>query len=195
MTTPGWRWCPQTLSHRSPLGSYGVASTEHCTLTQDGLKGTFTAIRIKPLSGETLMHSFNLYDETTGNVYTVADCIASDRGTGTWLARTAFELGRPQSDWLDSLTSPALLLEVELVKGRTENTVAALVDVDRHRTPIGRTQNVTYLRRAAVTFMDDVTVNSYRSTAEKVGGWENLQGQMPEWLRLGWRERSEWLVG
>lgn len=88
-----------------------------------------------------------------------------------------------------------LLLEVELVKGQTENTVAALVDVDRHRTLSGKTQKGTYLRRAAMSFMDDVTVSSYRSTAENVGGWENLQGRMPEWVRLGWRERSQWLVG
>lgn len=192
LSDPGWRWCPRDIPQRAALGAYGIASANRCKVTQEGLRGTFNTIRIRPLPGATLNHSFNLYDEMTGSVYAVADCVASDRGTGNFLSRTAFEFGRAQSNWLDSIGKPALLLHAELIKGRTENAVAVLVDVvDETSVPY----KATYLRRAAVIFMDDGTAGSYRNTASKCGGWENLQQQMPEWLRLGRSETREWLVG
>ncbi|KIW68242.1 hypothetical protein PV04_04199 [Phialophora macrospora] len=190
MTIPGWRWCPQNIPQGAAQGAFHVASSNRCTVTPHGFKGTFRTIHITPLPGRTLMHSFNLYDEVTGDIYCVAECGASDRDTGTFLAQTAFARGHPQSDWLDTVQAPALLLEVDVVRGQREQAVAALVDVNRQR----GSQNATYQRRAAVTFTDASTTEMFKATAVKVGGWESLQQAMPESLRLGRSERQEWLV-
>jgi hypothetical protein len=190
MTTPGWRWCPQNIPQGSAQGAFHVASTNRCTVTPYGFKGTFASIHIHPLPGQTLIHSFNLYDEVTGDIYSVADCSASDRDTGTFLAQTAVARGHPQSNWLDTIQAPALLLEVDLVRGLGEHAVAALVDVNRQR----GSQAAMYRRRAIVTFLDVTTTEQFKAAAVQAGGWENLQRGMPEWLRLGRSERREWLV-
>jgi hypothetical protein len=76
MTTRGWRWCPQNIPQGAAQGAFHVASTNRCTVTPYGFKGTFASIHIHPLPGQTLIHSFNLYDEVTGDIYAVADCSA-----------------------------------------------------------------------------------------------------------------------
>jgi hypothetical protein len=81
-------------------------------------------------------------------------------------------------------------LEVDLVRGLRDHAVAALVNVNRQR----GSQATTYIRRAAVTFLDVATTEQFKAAAVQAGGWENLQRGMPEWLRLGRSETREWIV-
>lgn len=190
MTIPGWRWCPLTLPELSARGAFGMAIENRCTVTQDGFRGTFHAVHITPIPGQTIKHSFNLYDQITSTVFAVADLSASDRGTGTFLELTAFQHNQSQSDWIDSIQSPVLIQEVELSRTESQETIAALVDFDRKENGLN---TATYLGRIGMCFMDDGTTATYRSTAARIG-WDGLSKQMPEWLRIGWSEESEWLI-
>ena len=194
LSDPGWRWCPQSLSQRTPLGAYSGAQL--CSITPDGLRGEFYGIRIRATPGAVLNHTFNLYDETTRNIYAIADLVASDQGAGSLTAQNLFRPRAQQtpSNWLDSIAAPALIFKNELVRGRTESSIAAIVNVVGEA---GGVLRAIYCRRATVSFMDDQTVESYRGAAGRIGGYGALaaHSSMLDELRLGYAAANRvWVV-
>jgi len=150
------------------------------------LRGTVYGIQITPAIGELLYHTFNLYDEVTGNIYAIADLVSSDKGAGSLTKGDLFQPRAQQtpSNWLDSIRRPALILKNELVRGRTESSIAAIVDVTNETEDI---LQATYCCRVAVSFMDDVTVLSYQRAVRRIGGYQALarHSSMLDELRLG----------